>query len=139
MPADAPAMKVGNVRKMGAEVVPSTAFATTAGDRGAPHIERGMVLVPPFDDPAIIAGQGTIGLELMRRRRRLACSLDAVVVPCGGGGLISGISVARQGCLARHRGLGGGAASISTTRAARSPPAPGLRTNRATVRSAMRS
>ena len=59
-----------------------------------PYIDRGMVLVPPFDDPAIIAGQGTIGLELMRQAKALGVDLDAVVIPCGGGGLSSGISVA---------------------------------------------
>ena len=94
MPADAPAMKIGNVRKMGAEVI---AFDRFHDDRMAvvrPYIEQGMILVPPFDDPAIIAGQGTIGLELMRQARVLGVSLDAVVIPCGGGGLTSGISIA---------------------------------------------
>lgn len=94
MPADAPAMKVGNVRKMGAEVI---TFDRVRDDRTAvvrSYVEKGMVLVPPYDDPAIIAGQGTIGLELMRQAKALGVSLDAVVVPCGGGGLSSGISIA---------------------------------------------
>ncbi|MER8864751.1 threonine/serine dehydratase [Mesorhizobium sp. M0751] len=94
MPTDAPAMKVGNVRKMGAEVI---TFDRVRDDRTAvvrSYVEKGMVLVPPYDDPAIIAGQGTIGLELMRQARALGVSLDAVVVPCGGGGLSSGISIA---------------------------------------------
>ena len=94
MPADAPAMKVGNVRKMGAEVVPFDRFRDDRMTVVRPYVERGMVLVPPFDDPAIIAGQGTIGLELMAQAKALGVSLDAVVIPCGGGGLISGISVA---------------------------------------------
>ncbi|WJI37407.1 MULTISPECIES: threonine/serine dehydratase [Mesorhizobium] len=94
MPADAPAMKVGNVRKMGAEVVPFDRFRDDRMAVVRPYIEKGMVLVPPFDDPAIIAGQGTIGLELMRQARALGIGLDAVTVPCGGGGLSSGISVA---------------------------------------------
>ncbi|ESY76688.1 serine/threonine dehydratase [Mesorhizobium sp. LNHC221B00] len=94
MPADAPAMKVGNVRKMGAEVVPFDRFRDDRMVVVRPYIEKGMVLVPPFDDPAIIAGQGTIGLELMRQARALGVGLDAVIVPCGGGGLSSGISVA---------------------------------------------
>ena len=59
-----------------------------------PYVEQGMALVPPFDDPAIIAGQGTIGLELMRQAKALGVTLDSVLVPCGGGGLSSGISVA---------------------------------------------
>ncbi|MER8375289.1 threonine/serine dehydratase [Mesorhizobium sp. M1406] len=94
MPADAPAMKIANVRKMGAEVVPFDRFRDDRMAVIRPYLEKGMVLVPPFDDPAIIAGQGTIGLELMRQARALGVSLDAVVVPCGGGGLSSGISVA---------------------------------------------
>ena len=71
MPADAPAMKTAS-RKMGAEVVPSTTgFGRTADDRSAsPRTRRG--LVPPFDDPAIIAGQGTVGLELMGRPKAWA-------------------------------------------------------------------
>ncbi|TJW10544.1 MAG: threonine/serine dehydratase [Mesorhizobium sp.] len=94
MPTDAPAMKVGNVRKMGAQVVPFDRFRDDRMTVVRPYMESGMVLVPPFDDPAIIAGQGTIGLELVAQAKRLGVSLDAVVVPCGGGGLSSGISVA---------------------------------------------
>jgi threonine dehydratase len=94
MPADAPAMKIANVRKMGAEVVPFDRFRDDRMTVIRPYLEEGMALVPPFDDPAIIAGQGTIGLELMRQAKALGVSLDAVVIPCGGGGLSSGISVA---------------------------------------------
>ncbi|RWP83632.1 MAG: threonine/serine dehydratase [Mesorhizobium sp.] len=94
MPSDAPAMKIANVRKMGAEVVPFDRFRDDRMTVIRPYMERGMVLVPPFDDPAIIAGQGTIGLELMRQAKALGVNLDAVIVPCGGGGLSSGISVA---------------------------------------------
>jgi len=94
MPADAPRAKTDNVRRMGAVIV---AFDRFGDDRAAvvrPWMERGMVLVPPFDDPFIIAGQGTIGLELVEQAKALDAALDAVVVPCGGGGLSSGISVA---------------------------------------------
>ncbi|PDQ18125.1 pyridoxal-5'-phosphate-dependent protein [Mesorhizobium sanjuanii] len=94
MPADAPAMKIGNVRKMGAEVVPFDRFREDRAAVVRPYVEKGMVLVPPYDDPAIIAGQGTIGLELKRQAKALGVSLDAVVIPCGGGGLSSGISIA---------------------------------------------
>ncbi|MGX5800922.1 threonine/serine dehydratase [Bradyrhizobium sp. Arg314] len=94
MPADAPALKVGNVRKMGAEVVPFDRFKDDRMTVVRPYIEQGMALVPPFDDPAIIAGQGTVGLELMKQAKALGVALDAVVIPCGGGGLSSGISVA---------------------------------------------
>ncbi|WP_421915215.1 threonine/serine dehydratase [Mesorhizobium sp.] len=94
MPADAPAMKIGNVRKMGAEVVPFDRFRDDRMTVVRPYMEKGMILVPPFDDPAIIAGQGTIGLELMRQAKTFGVDVDAVIVPCGGGGLTSGISVA---------------------------------------------
>ena len=94
MPADAPAIKVGNVRRMGAEVVPFDRYRQDRATVVRPYVERGMVLVPPYDDPAIIAGQGTIGLELMAQAGALGVELDAVVIPCGGGGLSSGISIA---------------------------------------------
>jgi threonine dehydratase len=94
MPSDAPAMKIANVRAMGAEVV---LYDRVREDRSAlaqAYVDKGMVLVPPYDDPAIIAGQGTIGLELVAQAEKLGAKLDVVVVPCGGGGLVSGISVA---------------------------------------------
>ncbi|UCI08127.1 threonine/serine dehydratase [Mesorhizobium sp. B1-1-8] len=94
MPADAPAIKIDNVRKLGAEVVPYDRFREDRTVVVRPYVESGMVLVPPYDDPAIIAGQGTIGLELVAQAKALGVSLDAVVIPCGGGGLSSGISIA---------------------------------------------
>jgi threonine dehydratase len=89
MPRTTPEIKVEAVRALGAEVV-------LAGDRyaEAQHhaeqlaAERGLVFVHPFDDPLVIAGQGTIGMELLRQRP----SLNAVFVPVGGGGLIAGIA-----------------------------------------------
>ncbi|RWE32027.1 MAG: pyridoxal-phosphate dependent enzyme, partial [Mesorhizobium sp.] len=80
--------------KMGAQVVPFDRFKDDRMTVVRPYLDKGMALVPPFDDPAIIAGQGTIGLELVKQARMLGVSLDAVVIPCGGGGLTSGISVA---------------------------------------------
>jgi threonine dehydratase len=94
MPYDAPAVKVENVRGMGAEVVLYDRFGEDRMTVVKPYRERGMVLVPPFDDPAIIAGQGTIGLELVAEAQSLGLHLDAVIIPCGGGGLSSGISLA---------------------------------------------
>lgn len=94
MPADAPAIKMANVRKAGAKVI---TFDRARDDRMTvvrPYIEEGRVLVPPYDDPAIIAGQGTIGLELIAQAGRLGAKLDTVIAPCGGGGLIGGISLA---------------------------------------------
>jgi threonine dehydratase len=94
MPTDAPQTKLANVRRLGAEIVPFDRVRDRRDAVVQPYVDRGMVLVPPFDDPAIIAGQGTVGLELMAQAAELGVSLDAVVVPCGGGGLISGISIA---------------------------------------------
>jgi threonine dehydratase len=89
MPRTTPEIKVEAVRALGAEVV-------LAGDRYAEAqqhseqlaAERGLVFIHPFDDPLVIAGQGTVGMELLRQRP----SIDAVFVPVGGGGLIAGIA-----------------------------------------------
>jgi len=95
MPSDAPAIKVDNVRAMGGEVIHFDRFGDDRMKIVAPYMEqRGMTLVPPYDDPKIIAGQGTIGLELLEDADILGVTLDAVVVPCGGGGLSSGIALA---------------------------------------------
>jgi threonine dehydratase len=94
MPADAPAIKVANVKKAGAKVIH---FDRARDDRMTfvkPYLREGRVLVPPYDDPAIVAGQGTIGLELVAQAERLRVKLDTVIAPCGGGGLIGGISLA---------------------------------------------
>lgn len=91
MPEDTPYTKVDRTEVLGAEVVlagadydEATATATDLARR------RGARLVPAFDDPLVIAGQGTVGLELLAD----AGPLDAVVVPVGGGGLIAGIALA---------------------------------------------
>ncbi len=94
MPADAPKIKLANVRAMGAEIV---LYDREKEDRevvARPYVEGGMALVKPFDDPLIIAGQGTTGLEIAEDAQRLGVHLDAVVSPCGGGGLASGIATA---------------------------------------------
>ena len=94
MPGDAPAVKVAATRGYGAEVIfydrmrdDREAFARAIAE------ERGMSLVPPYDDPRIMAGAGTAALELAEQ----APDLDAVLVPIGGGGLIAGSAVALHG------------------------------------------
>jgi len=89
MPVDAPLAKQVATADYGAEVVlvGETFEESYAAARADPD---GRVLVPPFDDEAIIAGQGTIGLELLEQ----APGADTIVVPLGGGGLLSGIAVA---------------------------------------------
>lgn len=91
MPITAPAVKVDGARKYGAEVV--CAGTTTIERRiEAERIaaERGMTMVPPFDHPWVIAGQGTIGLEILDQLP----DVDVIYVPVGGGGLVSGIAAA---------------------------------------------
>jgi threonine dehydratase len=99
MPADAPRTKTDNVRRMGAEIIPFDRFSQDRAAVVQPWLDEGMALVPPFDDAFVIAGQGTIGLELVEQARTLGAALDAVVIPCGGGGLTGGISVAVKDAL----------------------------------------
>ena len=95
MPADAPAIKVAGTRKLGAEVV---FYDRATEDREAIARaiaqKRGAVIVPSYDDPDIIAGQGTIGLELMQQADAMGYAVDDVIVPASGGGLIAGIGLA---------------------------------------------
>jgi threonine dehydratase len=93
MPADAPAVKAEATRGYGAEVVTYDRL-TESREAIAARIsqERGAVVVPAFDDPHIIAGQGTVGLELMRQAQTLGARPDIVVTPIGGGGLMSGVA-----------------------------------------------
>ena len=91
MPADAPASKMEATRGYGAEVVTYDRYTedrVTLGEQLAR--DRGAALVPPYDDPMIIAGQGTAGMELLED----AGQLDLLLVPVGGGGLISGCATA---------------------------------------------
>jgi len=95
MPTDAPEIKLANTRAYGAEVVLYDREKDSREEIGARlAAERGSILVPSYDDPYIIAGQGTVGLELASQARDLSVKLDAVIVPCGGGGLSSGTALA---------------------------------------------
>src|SRR4051812_35086864 len=95
MPLDAPALKVAATRGYDAEVVFYDRIGGESREAIAQRIqdERGAVLVPPFDDDAVIAGQGTLALELLED----VSDLDVIVTPCGGGGLLSGAAVAARG------------------------------------------
>jgi len=98
MPSDAPRPKIEGTRAFGAEIV---TYDRIHEDReaiaGRICAERGAVLVKPFDDAGIIAGQGTAGLEIAEDARRFGVTLDEVLVPCSGGGLVSGIALALKG------------------------------------------
>jgi threo-3-hydroxy-L-aspartate ammonia-lyase len=91
MPSDAPRIKAGRVESDGAEIVwvgPSSEERQRVAEGLA--AERELAIIPPFDDDRIIAGQGTVGLEIAED----VPDLSAVVVPIGGGGLASGVAVA---------------------------------------------
>jgi threonine dehydratase len=90
MPVTAPLAKVANTARLGARIVQHGATLAEAMERLPELQEEGRILIHPYDDPAVIAGQGTVGLELLTDHP----DLDVVVVPVGGGGLISGITVA---------------------------------------------
>jgi threo-3-hydroxy-L-aspartate ammonia-lyase len=91
MPDDAPRVKVQATREYGAEVVLYDRVRERREDIADGIAKtRGLTLVPPFDHPHIIAGQGTAALELLQEAGRL----DALFVPCGGGGLVSGSAIA---------------------------------------------
>jgi threonine dehydratase len=95
MPADAPRAKLDGTRSLGATVV------LYDRDRESRELiaarlaaETGATLVPAFDDPHVIAGQGTVGLELMQQAREFDLTPDQVLIGCSGGGLISGAALA---------------------------------------------
>jgi len=90
MPVTTPELKVDAVRALGAEVVLAGESYSDAHEVALVHQrERGLTFVHPFDDPDVIAGQGTVAMELLRQHQG---RLDAVFVAVGGGGLISGIA-----------------------------------------------
>ena len=103
MPADAPRVKIDNTRALGAEVV---LYDRATGDRdaiGAALAEdRGLTLIKPFDEPQVIAGQGTTGLEIAEQAAETGVTEADVLICCGGGGLTSGIALALK---ARAPGL----------------------------------
>jgi threonine dehydratase len=95
MPADAPAIKIANTRAYGADVVTYDRFTEDREAIGRSiAAERGATVVPPFDDPGVMAGQGTAGLELATDAAALGLVLDDVLVPASGGGLVAGIATA---------------------------------------------
>lgn len=93
VPNDIPAIKKRNTLAWGAELA---FYDRDSEDRvgvaEAVARERGAVIVPPYDDYRVMAGQGTIGLEIVEQARAINAELDAVLIPCGGGGLTAGIA-----------------------------------------------
>ena len=97
MPADAPRIKTANTRAHGAKIVP---YDPKTEDREeiAYQIadETGAIVVPSYDDPHIIAGQGTVGLELMTQAASFGAQVDEILAPVSGGGLIAGIGLSAR-------------------------------------------
>jgi threonine dehydratase len=98
-----PPSKVDGIRRLGAEVV----LHGDSYDEAEQHAvrlqrDRGLTMIPPFDDPYVIAGQGTIGLELLENLP----DIDAAIVPLSGGGLLSGIALALKSADASIRTIG---------------------------------
>ena len=90
MPRTTPQIKVDAVRDRGARVVLRGDSYDEAAEHAASLVkEKGMTYVHPFDDPDVIAGQGTVGMEIVRQQEQ---PLDAIFVPVGGGGLLAGVA-----------------------------------------------
>ncbi len=103
MPENAPAVKVEGTRRLGGEVVLEGVTSEERRARAeAIREERGLVMIPPFDHPDIIAGQGTVGLEILEDWPEV----ETILVPIGGGGLISGVAAAVKGSGAGTRVVG---------------------------------
>ncbi|CUH54083.1 threonine ammonia-lyase [Shimia marina] len=98
MPQDAPQLKIDNTRALGAEVV----LYDRAGGENREEVggtlaqERGLTLIRPYDEPEVIAGQGTVGLEIAAQAAEMGVTSGDVLVCCGGGGLTSGIALALE-------------------------------------------
>jgi threonine dehydratase len=100
MPKDAPAIKIARTKAFGATVVPYDRYTQDREKMGAElQAQHGATLVKPYDDPDVVAGQGTVGLEIAEQCRALGVTPDAVLVCCGGGGLVSGTALALSGAM----------------------------------------
>ncbi|MEL6620692.1 MAG: threonine/serine dehydratase [Pseudomonadota bacterium] len=97
MPGDAPALKIANTKALGAEVVLYDRAAESREEIGeALAAKRGLTLIRPYDEPQVIAGQGTTGLEIAAQAAEVGATQAQVLVCCGGGGLTSGIALALE-------------------------------------------
>lgn len=98
MPSDAPAVKIANTRAYGAEVV---LYDRASEDRDAIGAglaaARGLTLIRPYDEPEVIAGQGSVGLEIAAQAAAAGIDAAEVITCCGGGGLTAGVALALEG------------------------------------------
>jgi threonine dehydratase len=124
MPASTPQVKVDGVKQHGGEVVLAGASRSAEQRQRAEAIARDqdLVMVPPYDHPDVVAGQGTVGLEILEQQPEV----DTIVVPVSGGGLLAGISVAVAALKPSVRLVGAepaGAAKLTAALAAGAPVA----------------
>ena len=101
MPVDAPRIKVESTRRWGATIIPYDRATEDRAALAAAHVERtGAVLVPPFEHPHVIAGQGTLALEMAQDAAAAGLRMDALLVCASGGGLVAGCALAMEGASA---------------------------------------
>jgi len=101
MPADAPRVKVESTRRWGAEIIHYDRVRDDRDAMARAYAERtGAALIPPFDHPHVIAGQGTLALELVEDAEKAGFAMDALLVCTGGGGMIAGCALAVEGASA---------------------------------------
>jgi threonine dehydratase len=130
IPEDAPAIKIENARAMGADVIVwRRKYVERMKKVREEMAEHGYILVHPYEDYTVMAGQGTIGLEIMEDLP----DVDTVLVPIGGGGLISGVSTAIKESQPKVRVIGVQAAACGAYYASRRNGAPTQVTPRPTV------
>ncbi|PIE12639.1 MAG: threonine ammonia-lyase [Rhodobacterales bacterium] len=98
MPKDAPRLKIDNTRALGAEVVLYDRAGNESREELGAHLAqtRGLYLIHPYNDPLVIAGQGTCGLEIAHQAAEQGITQAEVLVNCGGGGLTSGVALALE-------------------------------------------
>jgi threonine dehydratase len=120
MPEWAPLIKIASARRHGAEVILAGAdFDEAYAHAAGLAAERGLAFVHPFDDERVIAGQGTLGLELLEQRP----DMEAVLVPIGDGGLVGGMGIAVKGTRPSVRIIGAQTAAVQAmARAVESGP-----------------
>ena len=91
MPVTTPEIKIASVKGLGASIVlAGDSYSDAAAEASRLVKEKGFTFIPPYDDPDVIAGQGTVAMEILRQRPG---ALDAVFVPIGGGGFAAGVAV----------------------------------------------
>jgi threonine dehydratase len=105
MPADAPRIKVEATRRWGAEIIHYDRLTENREALSLAFTERtGATLIPPYEHPHVIAGQGTVAMELAEDAATAGLSMDALLVSAGGGGLIAGCALAMEG-VSPHTGI----------------------------------